>query len=88
MKPINDKKVNNIMEKEQYYKDEDYDNLNYFIKNRKIIPTSFEDGVTRGGNIDSYRNYGGLNDIGKIKLDNKKIIYAKPTNYLFNGSEI
>lgn len=87
MKKYNNENTQKILDKEQTYINDDYDSLRYFLKNKKIIPTSFEDGVTRGANIDNYGSYGGLNDIGKIKLTNNKL-YAKPANYLFYGREI
>ena len=53
-----------------------------------FIPSSFEDGVTRGGNIGEYGSYGGLDDIGKIVLGKGNFNYAKPMNYLFAGIEM
>lgn len=87
IKFLNDKHINDIVEND-HCSEENYCNLDYYIKNKKIMGTSFEDGTTRGSNIDKYGNYGGLNDIGKINLSNNNIPYTKPSNYIFSKSEI
>lgn len=88
IKKINKKKTQEIIDREPYDDDIKYDSLNFYLKNKRVVPTSFEDGVTRGANIDQYGNYGSLNDIGKIKLNNNNFNFAKPSNYLFFGKEI
>jgi hypothetical protein len=65
--------------------DDHYDYLEYFLKHRQFIPSSFEDGVTRGSNVADYDGFAGLNDIGKIKLGRTKYKYPKPNNYLFSS---
>jgi hypothetical protein len=88
IKAYNLKKVKDILDKEPYDDDEEYDTLQYFLKMRQFVPTSFEDGVTRGGNIGEYGNYGGLDDIGKILIGKDNFDFAKPKNYMFSGFEI
>jgi hypothetical protein len=84
----NEQTIQSIIKNDNNYHDEDeYDTLEYFIKHRQFIPSSFEDGVTRGGNIGEYDGYGGLDDIGKIKLGKNNYKYPKPNNYLFAREE-
>ena len=88
IKAFNLKKIRDILNKEPYDDDEDYDTLEYFLKKRQFIPSSFEDGVTKGGNIAEYGRYAGLDDIGKIQLSNGTLKFAKPENYIFSGVEL
>lgn len=66
-------------------KDDHYDYMEYFLKHRQFIPSSFEDGVTRGGNIGEYTETAGLDDIGKIKLGKTKYRFPRPNNYIFTN---
>lgn len=61
---------------------EEMNYMQYFMKQRRFVQSSFEDGVTKGGNIADYNEYGGLNDIGKIQLG-KHGALPKGTNYIF-----
>lgn len=88
LKLYNEKILQDIKNKSQNDdEDDEYDSLLYFLKIRQYIPSSFDDGVTIGGNIDDYNNFGNLNSIGKILLGNKNF-YPKPKNYIFSGIKL
>jgi len=82
IKNHNKRIVKLILENDNYDQDDEYDSLEYFLKNRQFIPTSFEDGATKGYNIGEYNDYGGLNDIGKIKLGKTLYKNPKPSNFI------
>ena len=64
--------------------DDDQDPTKYFLENRQIIHTSFNDAVTKGANIGDYDSFANLSEIGKIKLGPPGYKYPKPNHYIFN----
>lgn len=89
MKLANNAKVQSIIQNDEKDDDqEEYDTLGYVLSTRRFIPTSFDDGVTKGYNIGDYWDYGTMNDIGKILLGKDTFKYAKPNNYIFSGVEL
>lgn len=63
--------------------DFDADPTKYFLENRQIIHTSFNDAVTKGANIGEYDSFASLCEIGKIKLGPTGYKYPKPNHFVF-----
>ncbi len=61
----------------------DVDPANYY-KKYKPIPIPIEDKLIRGYNETSYITSGGLYDVGRINLNDKKQRYAQPNNYILS----
>ena len=77
MKKYNDDTIRAIIEADSNY-----------MENRKLIPPSLDNQIIRGGNIQQYNKYSGLDEIGKPLVNKNKFIYPKPTNYLFTTNGI
>jgi hypothetical protein len=61
----------------------DIDPANFYKKYKApIIP--IEDELIKGYNMGEFVTSGGVNDIGKIDLNNRKQKYAQPNNYILN----
>ena len=71
--------VKQIIEDDGY----DQDPTKYFLENRQIIHTSFNDAVTKGANIGEYDSFASLCEIGKIKLGPSGYKYPKPNHFIF-----
>lgn len=73
------------MQKDASINDEEWDPNKYYKRYQHHVNTYLEDPKTRGYNVTYYDQYGGLSNIGRIKLD-KPDGRPKPVGYLFENS--
>jgi hypothetical protein len=78
------KENDELIDKNKNY-DEDFDILNHYKKNLKIVKTYLEDPITRGSNIYESELHSKVLEVGNIKLDNGYKL-PHPTNYSINIS--
>jgi hypothetical protein len=73
------------MQKDASINDDDWDPNKYYKQYQHYVNTYMEDPKTRGYNVTEYDQYGGLSNIGRIKLD-KPDGRPKPVGYLFENT--